>query len=258
MAPSTALDEGRFRLGLHRQYVFGRVQGLLPAILMERTKTISGALPRSCWSGSAGKAQLATAPTKPQAQSKVHPRSPVWMGSVFPVPIQYIYAGFHWIRYICWRISWRKTAMETSLEQWLADVNDADLVLVATVVVLCEIAHADKDYSDSERVSIEGSVAAVFGAETSRVASLVDMAQHLRKSSPDLVYLSRCLKQKLATPHERLAVVKAVWQVVLADGIVDGMEARLAQSVSMLLGIGFRQVEEIRDELKSSVTPALN
>ena len=139
--------------------------------------------------------------------------------------------------------------MATSHAELLAGAGEGELSLVATLLVLCEIAHSDKDYDASERTTIAGSLESAFGVTGDRVAALLAEAESTRTGSPDLAHLSRLIHKELPEARDRRAVVAAMWRVVMADGNVDPMEERLANSVSMLLGIGFADVARIREEL---------
>jgi len=138
--------------------------------------------------------------------------------------------------------------MTNAVNQLLDQPSRQEQCLAGTVLVLTEIAHADKSFDGAERDTIVSTLAELFDAENSRVDALLAAAIEARMTGMDLAHLARILQQKL-NQRDRHDVVAAMWKVVLADGTVDQMEQRLADSMSTLLGVTYSQVAEIRKAL---------
>lgn len=114
----------------------------------------------------------------------------------------------------------------------LAD-NDARLALTALLV---RVARSDNDYSPAERSRIQSIITNRYTLnDTDRDALLTD-AETLETEAPDTVRFTRAIKDAVAYEN-RLAVVEALWQVVLADGARAKEEDALLRLVSNLLGI---------------------
>ncbi len=111
--------------------------------------------------------------------------------------------------------------------------TDARLALTALLV---RVARSDNEYSESERARILGIVAQRYGLDREGSAALVRDAEVLETEAPDTVRFTRAVKD--AVPYDdRLAVIEALWQVVLADGNRANEEDALLRLVANLLGV---------------------
>ncbi len=126
----------------------------------------------------------------------------------------------------------RLTAPETDA---LPD-EDARLALTALLV---RIARSDNDYSDGEKDRIDRINAGRYGLGPGAVSALREEAEALEAEAPDTVRFTRAIKD--AVPYEdRLSVVKALWEVVLADGERAKEEDALVRMTTSFLGISDR------------------
>jgi len=111
--------------------------------------------------------------------------------------------------------------------------TDARLALTALLV---RVARADNHYSADERARIASIIAGRYGLdEVAREALLLD-AETLESEAPDTVRFTRAIKDAVAY-EDRLAVIEALWEVVLADGVRAQEEDALLRLVANLLGV---------------------
>ena len=116
------------------------------------------------------------------------------------------------------------------------DESDARLALAALLV---RVARSDHDYAQVEIDRIDRILAARYSLSPFEAAALRHEAETLEAEAPDTVRFTRAIKD--AVPHEdRLGVLVALWQVVLADGSRDMHEDTLLRVVANLLGINDR------------------
>lgn len=116
-----------------------------------------------------------------------------------------------------------------------AQMDDTDARLALTAL-LVRIARADNDYAPSERDLIDTITSRRYGLRPDSAAALRAEAETLESEAPDTVRFTRAIKD--AVPYEqRLGVIEALWQVVLADGARADEEDALLRLVSNLLGI---------------------
>ncbi|WP_300439219.1 TerB family tellurite resistance protein [uncultured Mameliella sp.] len=114
--------------------------------------------------------------------------------------------------------------------------EDARLALTALLV---RVARSDGSFDDSERDRIDRIIATRYGLSPFEAARLRGEAEGLEAEAPDTVRFTRAIKD--AVPYEhRIAVIEALWQVVLADGVREAEEDALLRLVSNLLGINDR------------------
>ena len=111
--------------------------------------------------------------------------------------------------------------------------SDARLALTALLV---RVARSDNDYSTAERTRIQGIISARYGLDDPARDALLADAEVLESEAPDTVRFTRSIKDAVAY-EDRLAVVEALWQVVLADGERAQEEDALLRLVANLLGI---------------------
>jgi len=111
--------------------------------------------------------------------------------------------------------------------------TDARLALAALLV---RIARSDGDYADTEIAGIDRILARRYGLSPFEAAALRRDAETLETEAPDTVRFTRAIKD--AVPYDdRLAVIGALWEVVMADGTRDAEENSLMRMVANLLGI---------------------
>ncbi|MEM1234476.1 MAG: TerB family tellurite resistance protein [Pseudomonadota bacterium] len=116
------------------------------------------------------------------------------------------------------------------------DDGDARLALTALLV---RVAKSDGVYDADERARILSIAEKRYGLSTQATASLVKDAETLEDEAPDTVRFTRAIKD--AVPYEeRTGVIKALWSVVLADGVRDDEENALLRLVANLLGVNDR------------------
>ncbi|GGF42768.1 MULTISPECIES: tellurite resistance TerB family protein [Mameliella] len=114
--------------------------------------------------------------------------------------------------------------------------EDARLALTALLV---RVARSDGAFDDSERDRIDRIIATRYGLSPFEAARLRAEGEGLEAEAPDTVRFTRAIKD--AVPYEdRIAVIEALWQVVLADGVREAEEDALLRLVSNLLGINDR------------------
>ncbi|MFZ7093175.1 TerB family tellurite resistance protein [Primorskyibacter sp. 2E233] len=116
------------------------------------------------------------------------------------------------------------------------DDSDARLALTALLV---RVARSDGTFDSSERERIDRISAARYGLSPFEATKLRNDAESLEAEAPDTVRFTRAIKD--AVPYEeRIGVIEALWQVVLADGVREAEEDALLRLVSSLLGVNDR------------------
>tara|TARA_R110000787_G_scaffold42101_1_gene103519 strand:+ start:651 stop:1085 length:435 start_codon:yes stop_codon:yes gene_type:complete len=116
-----------------------------------------------------------------------------------------------------------------------AQMPDTDARLALTAL-LVRVARSDNDYSPAERARIQNIISTRYGlTQADRDALLAD-AEALETEAPDTVRFTRAIKDAVAY-EDRLAVVEALWKVVLADGQRAKEEDALLRLVVNLLGV---------------------
>ena len=113
------------------------------------------------------------------------------------------------------------------------DDQDARLALSALLV---RVGRSDHNYSDVERDRIDRILRTRYGLDVGGAILLREQAEALEAEAPDTVRFTRAIKD--AVPYEnRMGVVEALWQVVLADGERDAAKDALLRLSTNLLGV---------------------
>ena len=101
------------------------------------------------------------------------------------------------------------------------------------------VARADHAYETDEIAHIDRIIATRYGLTRADAQALRREAETLEAHAPDTVRFTRAIKD--AVPYDdRIAVIEALWQVALADGVRDQHEDSLLRMVANLLGINDR------------------
>lgn len=129
-----------------------------------------------------------------------------------------------------------------------APLEDSDARL-ALSALLVRVARADNDYSPAERSRIRSIISERYGLNEADCDGLLVDAEVLEAEAPDTVRFTRAIKNAVAY-DDRLAVVEALWKVVLADGARAKEEDALLRMVANLLGITDMDSAQARKRLE--------
>lgn len=116
-----------------------------------------------------------------------------------------------------------------------APIANADARLALTAL-LVRVARSDNDYSADEMTRIDVITQDRYGLAPADAAGLRAEAESMEAEAPDTVRFTRAIKDAVAY-EDRLAVIEALWKVVLADGQRAQEEDAVLRLVSNLLGI---------------------
>ena len=109
----------------------------------------------------------------------------------------------------------------------------------AMAALMVRIAKSDDEYSATEIARIDAVLGLLYQLTADQAADLRQTAEALEAEAPDTVRFTRAIKEEV--PYEkRFNVVRALWQVVLADGARDAEEDALMRLLASLLGVNDR------------------
>ncbi|WP_341365508.1 TerB family tellurite resistance protein [Yoonia sp. BS5-3] len=107
---------------------------------------------------------------------------------------------------------------------------------IALAALLVRLARSDGDYADIEIDQIDQSLMARYNMDADEAAGLRAQAEALEAEAPDTVRFTRAIKDAVDY-EDRVAVIAAMWRVVLADGVRDDEENSLMRMTASLLGV---------------------
>jgi uncharacterized tellurite resistance protein B-like protein len=128
--------------------------------------------------------------------------------------------------------------------------TDARLALSALLV---RIAKSDGDYAAAEIRRIDRILQARYGLNQVEAAKLRAKAEAVEHEAPDTVRFTRAIKEAVGY-DDRLAVIAARWEVVLADGPRDEDENALLRTVAPLLGVTDQESAMARQRVENQAS----
>ncbi len=109
----------------------------------------------------------------------------------------------------------------------------------ALAALLVRCAHVDGDYTPQERQVIASVLQERYQMDAPATHTLLTDGETLEAEAGDTVRLTKAIKD--GVPHEdRIAVVEALWAVVLADDSRDAEENAFLRLVVSLIGVNDR------------------
>jgi uncharacterized tellurite resistance protein B-like protein len=114
---------------------------------------------------------------------------------------------------------------------------DADLELqAATAILLIEAAYGDTEYVWRENRAIVRGLERDFGLGRKEIAELLGRANEIRPPVVKLADVTDVIRDRLS-PEQRAEVVRLVWRVIEADGVVEEWEEAFADHVARAVGL---------------------
>jgi uncharacterized tellurite resistance protein B-like protein len=107
---------------------------------------------------------------------------------------------------------------------------------VAACALLLELAHADDEFTATERSHIESAVRRHLNVDEDMAARLIDLAEQERKSAIDLYQFTSLIRDNYDLGQKTL-LAEIMWGVVLADGEIAQHESYMLRKIANLLDI---------------------
>lgn len=114
-----------------------------------------------------------------------------------------------------------------------------DPVRLATAAVLLDIAYADGEFHPNESGDLVDYLRTVFSLGPDDAQELVEAAHEIRTHTIDHFALTHAIR-KNTTLEQRVAIVRAMWRMVYADGRLTDYEGYLVRKLADLLGLEHR------------------
>jgi uncharacterized tellurite resistance protein B-like protein len=107
---------------------------------------------------------------------------------------------------------------------------------VAATAMLLELAHADGEFSASERQHIRQALIRHFGLDDGLTTELMAFAEAQRSQSIDHFQFTREINAQYDL-GQKMVLAEVMWGVVLADGTIAEHEAYLVRKMANLLDL---------------------
>ena len=141
------------------------------------------------------------------------------------------------------------TVQVTSSTLGTSSPSDAPDVRVAACAMLVELANVDGEFSAIERQRIMEILERHFGVEAEGAERLLTEAASVSRGAVDDFVFTRQVVREY-TLAQRMVLAELMWQVVLADGELDGQESYLMRKLANLLQLEPAFLAEARKRTK--------
>lgn len=118
-------------------------------------------------------------------------------------------------------------------------------VVIATGVLLLEMAGADEDYAPEETQAIFDIMETNFGLTKEEALEILEAADAVRRDGTKLDEFVKTINESF-DGKQKERVFASVWKVVLADGRVDNFEQRFATQLRFRLQLSDEQLERAK------------
>ncbi|OYX50085.1 MAG: hypothetical protein B7Y90_05230 [Alphaproteobacteria bacterium 32-64-14] len=116
-----------------------------------------------------------------------------------------------------------------------AELHDSD-ARTAVAAVLVMAARADGDYGLGEQAVVDHVLGTRFGLDAAGAEALRQQGEDAELESIDIYQFTKAIRTAIAI-EDRVAIVEALWAVVLADGARDPHEDSLMRQLVDRLGL---------------------
>jgi len=130
-----------------------------------------------------------------------------------------------------------------------------DELQVATAALLFHAAAIDGEVAEAERRTLIDLLASRFQLSAAEAAELVGEAEAEEAEAVDIYRFTRVLQQSL-DQDGRKEIVRLMWEVVAADGVIDEFESNLVWRAAELIGVATRDRVELRQAVLAAAGAA--
>jgi len=125
---------------------------------------------------------------------------------------------------------------------------------LAVAALLVEAARADGHYNACDRHAVDALLADMFDLSSVQAEALRARAEAAQAEAADVVRFTRVIKTALSD-EERIALMRALWQIVLVDHHRDPHEDALLRHLAPLLAVDDRESAEARRAVLAGLPP---
>lgn len=123
-------------------------------------------------------------------------------------------------------------------------------IRLAACALLLELANADDEFTDDERLHLESAVRRQFGLDGDEAEKLLDLAQQAREEAVDLWQFTNLIAENYST-GQKMVLAEVMWGLVYSDGDLASKEDYLMRKICNLLRLEPGYLAEARQRYKS-------
>lgn len=136
---------------------------------------------------------------------------------------------------------WEKISalLKPKIDEEKQEKDTLEQLRLATAALLYRAGNIDGNISEIELTKLKKILKTHFDLNENELARLMDTAREDENTSVDLYGFTKVITEQL-DQKGRISVVELIWEVVLADDIIDEFEANLVWRVAELIGVSTR------------------
>ena len=139
----------------------------------------------------------------------------------------------------------------TNLSDQTEDLEEKEESLLnnACAALLVEVAFADKEFDEQEKISLKTSLLETYNLEESAINEIILDAEKSIEESTSLYGYTRVVNDEFEY-QDKLDLLSNLWKVALADGYLDKYEEHLLRKISDLIHISHSDYINIKLEVR--------
>lgn len=127
---------------------------------------------------------------------------------------------------------------------------DADTALSA---LLLEAAHVDGECSAEEREHLASTLIQQYGIPKDEIEKLLDRGNKKREESVDIFQFTRYMNSNF-TKDQKMAVMEAVWRILLIDDYLEAHEDHFAHKLANLLRLTHKDLIDAKTRARKQLS----
>ena len=143
----------------------------------------------------------------------------------------------------------KKLLKSPPVETGLQEQSEQDRVMLATCVILLEVARSDDEFSSIEKTTIASILNKEFLISEEAIEELMGIAHRKREESIDLWEFTHLINENYSI-EEKKKVVELAWKVIYADSKLDKYEDHLVHKLARLLRLDHSDLIEAKLKVK--------
>jgi uncharacterized tellurite resistance protein B-like protein len=122
-------------------------------------------------------------------------------------------------------------------------------IVIATCVLLLEIAKADDEFSIEEKKVINSLLEKDFSLSGEEIEDIIKLAEEDRRESIDLWEYTHLINENFSQ-SEKIMLIEKVWEVIYADGTLDKFENYMVHKLADLLRLSHEDLISAKLKIK--------
>ncbi len=131
----------------------------------------------------------------------------------------------------------------------IEEESDLSQLNNACAALLVEIAFADKEFDETEKISLKQTLIKTYAIEDNEIDEIIKDAENTVSESTSLYGYTRIVNDEFEY-KDKLSLLRNLWKVAYADGYLDKYEEHLIRKISDLVHISHSDYINIKLDVR--------